>query len=269
MTDVNTIKLYARSMGMLLKCQLQYPVSFLLQTLAQLVMEGGEMMAVILIIDRFDRVHQWEAGDLFFFFGLMSVTFYLTECFGRGITGEFPSLVRSGRLDTLLLRPRGVLTQVLCSAIDPRRITCIAVGLTALVIGSRLSAIRWTAEKALLLAEAIGFGILLILALFLIEAIFCIHSVKSVELVNALTYGGRSACEYPVTIYPRPLRVLFATVAPFALVLQVPAGCILDKPLFPWPAWTAFLCPLSGALLFGIIYLLFRKAMRFYRSTGS
>ena len=166
---MNTIRLYIRSMGMLLKCQLQYPVSFLLQTLAQLIMEGGEMLALILIIDRFDRVNQWEAGDLFFFFGIMSVTFYLTECFGRGITGEFPSLIRSGQLDTLLLRPRGILTQVLCSAVDPRRITCIAVGITALVIGCRLSAVQWTILKAFLMAEAILFGFMLILGLFLIE----------------------------------------------------------------------------------------------------
>ena len=124
---MNTIRLYLRSMRMLMKCQFEYPLSFFLQTLAQLVMEGGEMMAVILIIDRFDRVNQWEAGDLFFFFGIMSVTFYLTECFGRGLTGNFPSLVRTGMLDTLLLRPRGVMTQVLCSAVDARRIACIAL----------------------------------------------------------------------------------------------------------------------------------------------
>ncbi len=266
---MNTVKLYLRSMAMFIRCQLQYPASFLLQTLAQLIMEGGEMLAVILIIDRFDRLHQWEAGDLFFFFGLMSVTFYLTECFGRGLTGEFPSMVRTGRLDTLLLRPRGILTQVLCSAADPRRISCIAVGVAALAVGSGLSAIRWTLWKAVLLAESILFGVVLILGLFMIEAIFCIYSVKSVELVNALTYGGRSACEYPVTVYPRPLRVLFSTLAPFALVLQVPAGFILGKPLWAWPLWTAFACPLSGILVFGIIFFFFHRALRFYRSTGS
>ncbi len=266
---MKTIRLYLRSMGILLKSQLQYPVSFLLQTLAQLIMEGGEMLALILIIDRFDRVNQWEAGDLFFFFGMMSVTFYLTECFGRGITGEFPSMVRSGRLDTLLLRPRGILTQVLCSAVDPRRITCIAVGVTALVIGCRLSAVRWTVLKVLLFTEAVAFGFILILGLFMIESVFCIYSVKSVELVNAITYGGRSACEYPVTIYPRPLRILFTAFAPFALVLQTPAAYILDKPLFGWPGWAAFLAPLSGAVLFGLIYLLFQRAMRDYRSAGN
>ncbi len=266
---MNTIKLYLRSMGMLLKCQLQYPTSFFIQTLAQLVMEGGELMALILLIDRFQQLNQWTAGNLFFFFGIMSVTFYLTEIFGRGITGAFPGMVRTGQLDTLLLRPRGVLTQVLCSAIDPRRITCIAVGVTAMVIGSNLSAVHWTWIKAAMLAEAILMGGLLILGLFMIEAVFCIYSVKSVELVNVLTYGGRSTCEYPADIYPRPLRMLFTTVAPFVLVLQFPASCILDKPLFGWPAGLAFLTPLSGAVSFAVIYAVFQWAMRYYRSTGS
>lgn len=266
---MNTLRLYGRSMVMLIRSQLQYPLSFLMQTLAQLVMEGGEMLAVILIIDRFDRLNQWGPGDLYFFFGLMSVSFYVTEIFGRGITGNFPSMVRSGQLDTLLLRPRGVLTQVLCSAADPRRITCVAVGTVSLILGSHLSQISWSFSKALLLAESIFFSFWLLLGLFMIEAILCIHSVKSVELANALTYGGRSACEYPVDIYPRPLRLLFTVIAPFALVMHVPASAILDKPVFGWPLWTAFLAPVSGLALFGIMYVLFRKALRFYRSTGS
>ena len=262
---MNTLRLYGRSMAILIKSQLQYPASFLMQTLAQLVMEGGEMLAVILIIDRFDRLNQWGPGDLYFFFGLMSVSFYLTEIFGRGVTGNFPSMVRTGQLDTVLLRPRGVLTQVLCSAADPRRITCIAVGVVSLVLGSRLSAIAWNPAKVLLLAESILFSFWLLLGLFMVEAILSIHSVKSVELANALTYGGRSACEYPSDIYPRPLRLLFTVIAPFALVMHVPASMILDKPLYGWPLWTGFVTPLAGLALFGVMYLLFRKAMRFYR----
>lgn len=266
---MDTIRLYIRSMGMLIKSQLQYRTSFIMQTLAQLVMEGGEMLAVILIMNRFERLNQWEAGDLYVFFGAMSITFYLTEIFGRGMTGNFPSMVRTGQLDTLLLRPRGIITQVLCSGTDPRRITCIVVGVASLVIGSRMSGVEWTALKVLAMLESFLMGGMLILALFMIEAIFCIHSVKSVELVNALTYGGRSACEYPIDIYPRPLRVLFTVVAPFALTLHVPFAWILGKPLYGWPVWTVFVSPLAGAVVLGIMVVLFHKAIRFYRSTGS
>lgn len=266
---MDTVRLYLHSMRMLLKSQLQYPLSFFLQTAAQLVMEGGEMLAVILLVNRFDRLNQWGPGDLYFFFGLMAVTFYLMECFGRGITGNFPYLIRTGQLDTFLTRPRGMLTQVLCSAVDPRRLICIAVGVVSLVIGSRLSAVRWTAAAVLLMAEAVAGGSMLILGLFLIEGIFCIYSVKSVELVNALTYGGRSACEYPVDTYPRPLRILFTAAAPFALTLHLPGSVILGKPLYGWPEWTAFVSPLTGPAAFGVFFLLFRRAMRHYRSTGS
>ena len=266
---MDTIKLYWKSMGILLKSQLQYPASFIMQTIAQLVMEGGELLAVILIVDRFDSLNQWMPGDLYFFFGIMSVTFYLTEFLGRGVTGAFPSMVRSGQLDTLLLRPRGVLTQVLCSAIDPRRVACIAVGTAALILGSKMAGVEWTPLKALALTEAILLGVMLVLGLFLIEAVLCIHSVKSVELTNALTYGGRSACQYPIDIFPRPLRMLFTVVAPFALTLHVPAAYILGKPLYGWPAWTAFVTPLAGAAAFWILYAVFQKAMKFYRSTGS
>ena len=266
---MDTVKLYLKSMKMLLRSQMQYPASFIMQTIAQIVMEGGEMMAVLLIIDRFDSLNQWSGGNLLFFFGMMSVTFYLTECFGRGVTGAFPSLVRSGQLDTFLLRPRGVLTQVLCHAIDPRRLGCIGVGVISLILGSRQSAIIWTGSKTLLFLESILFGGMLILGLFLIEAIFCIHSVKSIEVVNALTYGGRSACQYPIDIYPRPLRILFTAVAPFALVLHVPSAFILDKPMYGLPGFAAFLCPAAGAAFFLLMYGLFRKAMTYYRSTGS
>ena len=103
----------------------------------------------------------------------------------------------------------------------------------------------------------------------MIEAVLCIYSVKSVELANTLTYGGRSACQYPVDTYPRTLRILFTVVAPFALVMHIPASHILDKPLFAWPAWTAFVTPLAGFVLFGVMYLLFTSAMQHYRSAGN
>ena len=266
---MNTLRLYLKSMSILVKCHLQYPLSFTLQTFGQLIMEGAELLAVILLVDRFGHLHQWTAGDLYFFFGLMSVTFYLAEFFGRGLTGNFSGMVQSGELDTLLLRPRGILTQVICSAIDPRRISCIAVGTVSLVIGSRMSGVVWTLPGILLLIESIFCGFWLVLGLFQIEAILCIYSVKSVELSNTLTYGGRSACQYPVDTYPRPLRTLFTVVAPFALVMHVPAAYILGKPLYGWPAWTAFVCPLSGAAVFAVMYCVFRRAMRHYRSTGS
>ena len=40
---------------------------------AESILTGG-FLAVILLVDRFERMNRWEAGDLYFFFGL-------TACF--------------------------------------------------------------------------------------------------------------------------------------------------------------------------------------------
>ena len=50
---MDAFRLYLHSVKMLVKCQLQYRTSFVLQTISQLVMMAGEMLAVVLIIDRF------------------------------------------------------------------------------------------------------------------------------------------------------------------------------------------------------------------------
>ena len=262
------IRLYFRSMLMYLKARMNYPKSFFIQTLSQLVMLGGELMAVLLVIDRFGGLKGWTGGDLLFFFGLLATAFFICECFFRGVTC-FPPLVRSGRLDTFLLRPRGILTQTLCAELDARRLGAILIGVLSLLIGSAQANVCWNVAKLLCLLMSVGGACMLILGLFLLEATLSIFSVQSIEIVNALTYGGRSACQYPIDIYPKPLRILFIFVAPFALTTHLPASYILGKTMFNAPGWTAFISPLAGGVTLFISYLLFRWALKRYRSTGS
>ena len=110
----------------------------------------------------------------------------------------------------------------------------------------------------------------MLLGLFLVEATLCFLSVQSIEAVNILTYGGRTACEYPVDIYPRPIRLLFMYVAPFGLCMHVPVSALLHHPMVDWPAWTVYLAPLAGAMFFLLMALVWRKVgVKRYCSTGS
>lgn len=265
---MDALRLYAKSCGMLMRSQWQYRYSFWLFTFTQLIMMGAELLAVLLLLDRFAAVGGWNAGEILFFFGLMTTSFYLVEAFGRGITA-FSPFVQRGELDTVLVRPRGVLFQVLCSQADPRRFGAIAVGLAALILGAVRARVQWSALKALLLVWSIAGCGALVLALFMIEATLCFFSVKSVEMVNVLTYGGRSACQYPVDIYPRWLQLLFTVVAPFALTMHLPASLILDKPLWGAGAGWAFTSPLTGFLALAVMTGVFYRGLRHYRSTGS
>lgn len=256
------------SMKMLWKSAAQYRASLIMQVIAQVVMTAGDLLAVLVLMDRFLHIGQWQPAEVLFFFGVMQASFALTECLGRGIS-SFQSYVSAGQFDSVLLRPRGLLLQVVCSQLDPRRFGSFAVGAAAVALASATLHLRWTAAKALLLAETVVGSLLLLMGLFLIEATVSFFSVRSIEMVNALTYGGRTTCQYPIDIYPTPLRLLFLWVAPIALCMHLPVSVILDRPMFDVPLWCAYIAPLAGAVFFLVMSRIWYVGVKHYRSTGS
>lgn len=262
------MKYVLHAVRMLWKSAMQYRSSLVMQVIAQFVMTAGELLAVVVLLSRFEAVGHWSAPEIMFFFGVMQATFALTELFGRGVAA-FPSFVNAGHFDALLLRPRPLLLQVLCSQLDPRRFGSFLVGLASVAAASSWLNIVWTAEKVILLAVTILGSMLLILGLFLIEATVTFFSVKSIEMVNVLTYGGRTTCQYPVDIFPKPLRLLFTYLAPFALCLHWPVSYVIGQPMVNLPGWAMFLCPLAGAAFFVLMSRVWYVGVRHYRSTGS
>lgn len=229
----------------------------------------GVQLLWLMLLGRFTSVGQWSGSEIMFFFGMMQMTFAITECVGRGLAA-FSQVVQGGEFDQILLRPRNLLVQVLCSRADPRRLSTAALGIVLMWLSVTQLGIPWTLGSTVLLLISVAGTVLMLLGLFLVEATLCFLSVQSIEAVNILTYGGRTACEYPVDIYPRPIRLLFMYVAPFGLCMHVPVSALLHHPMVDWPAWTAYLAPLAGAMFFLLMALVWRKVgVKRYCSTGS
>ncbi len=266
---MKNLRLYFHSMQMNLRAHFEYKLSFFLQFLGQFVMLFGEFLAVVLVVDRFHGVKQFNGNDLLFFFGILSVEFYTCEFFFRGIT-NFSPYVKNGRLDTFFLRPRGIVTQIISYEMDVRRIGAILVGVFALFLSIHNASIHFTFLKTLIFLLSMVGGCSLIVGLFMLDASLTIFSVQSIEIFNIFTYGGRSTAQYPLTIYKQPIKLLFMYVVPFFFTTQVPAAYILDKEIYTFssPLW-AFITPFSGILFLCVAYFILRIALLNYRSTGS
>ena len=70
---INSLFLYFKSCRMLIRSQMQYRASFLMQTFTQLVMMVTELLAVLILMDRFSVLGQWNRGEILFFFGMYAV----------------------------------------------------------------------------------------------------------------------------------------------------------------------------------------------------
>ena len=159
---MKTLRYMGHAMGLLLRSAMQYRASFLMQTLSQAVMTGGELLAVEVLLGRFTRLGPWSGPEILFFFGVMQCVFALGQFLGRGVE-NFSAYVHSGEFDTMLARPRALFVQVICARLDPRRLGGILVGLCALALAAAGQPIAWSWGKALLLlVSCLGSALLLL-----------------------------------------------------------------------------------------------------------
>src|SRR6185312_3342556 len=93
--------------------------------------------------------------------------------------------------------------------------------------------------------------------------------IESGEFANAFTYGGRTFTGYPVNIYGRELRALFAYGLGFAFVAYYPALVILGRPdPLGGPSWLGWSAPAVAAVAGTVAWALWRHGLRHYRGAG-
>jgi len=266
---MSPLRLYFRYAAASLRAQAQYRVSFALWSIAQFIGVGVEFLAVWVLLDRFGAIRGWALPELSILFAIVNIAFALAESFGRGFD-TFPNVITSGDFDRLLLRPRSTAFQVACREFQFLRVGRLALGVVMLVWGAAHSGITFGAAKLALVAGAIAGGACVFYGLFILQATMSFWTIESLEIINALTYGGTETAQYPLTFYRRWFRGFFTFVVPLAFVSYIPAGVLLGRdtvPALPEPLrWAS---PIVGVAFLGVTLLIWRFGERRYVSTGS
>jgi ABC-2 type transport system permease protein len=130
--------------------------------------------------------------------------------------------------------------------------------------------IDWTLPRVALALGAIAGGAALFAGLIVLQATLAFWTTETLEIMNAVTYGGVETTQYPLVIYRPWFRTFFTYAAPLATISYYPAIAILGRP-----------DPLGSSLLFqylspavGVVFLVlslqvWKIGVRHYTSTGS
>ncbi len=266
----NALSLYFKYVATSVRSQMQYRAAFVMQSFGFFMMTGVEVLSVVVLFDRFRALDNWSLPEVAFLYGLVNVSFALSEGIGRGFD-VFHLSVRRGEFDRMLLRPRSAALQVAGNEVQMMRAGRLAQALLVLLIASRALSVAWTPAKVFLVLFAVTGGVCLFIGLFVFQATISFWTVQSLEIVNTLTYGGCEAGKFPVSIYKRWFRTLFIFVVPLACVQYFPSLAIFEKvdPMMASPVWFQWSAPAMGVLFLAAALGFWRFGVRHYRSTGS
>jgi ABC-2 type transport system permease protein len=265
---VDSVLVWRRLVGAQIRSQLQYRMSFALDLGGAFLISFIDFLAVLVIFHNTRRLGVWSIREVAFLYALSSISFALTDLL-IGHLDQFPQKIRDGNFDILLVRPRGTLFQVIASDFQVRRLGKAVQGALVLVYVVGSLTIPWDAGRIAMLVVMIPSAIVIFASVWTVGSCLSFWTTDGGEFTNAFTYGGNFLAQYPIDIFSSWLRRFLAYIVPLAFVCYFPALYILDKsdPL-GLPRLLEFSSPLVAAIATVIAGLVWRGAVRHYRSAG-
>lgn len=267
---MNAVRLYGRYVRASLRSQMQYPGSFVLTSVGAFLATGVDFVAVWALFARFRQLAGWHFGDVALFYAVIGVSFALADGLTRGFDVFGPQFVKTGDFDRVLVRPRSTVLQLLGYEVRATRIGRIAQAMLVGWLGVHLTSVSWTWQVWGTLLFAVAGGMALFCGILVLQATLAFWTVESLEIVNAVTYGGVEAAQYPLDIYARWFRNFLIFVVPLGCVSYFPVASVLGRADRTGVA--AGLLPLAPALGFvflGAALWIWHFGVRHYTSTGS
>lgn len=266
---LDSLYVYRRFLGVSLRSQMQYKASFLMQLAGRLLVNSGELMAIFVLFDRFGSIGGWNVYQVAFLYGIVNVSFAVADAMSTGFD-LFGDMVKSGDFDRILTRPRSTILQLGGQELTLRRISRLTPGIAALVFAAMNMELDWSLANSGLLLLSVAGGAALFAGLIVLQATLAFWTTETLELMNALTYGGVETTQYPINIYRPWFRNIFTFGVPLATVSYFPSLAIMGVPdPLGTPLWFQYLAPLIGIGFLLASLQVWRFGVRRYMSTGN
>lgn len=260
------IRLYFKLIVISVRMQMQHRASFIMLTSALFVSTFMDIFGIWVLFDRFNMVKDWSFEEVALLYGIMNISFALSEATARGFD-TFSHTIKNGDFDRVLLRPLGTLFQIATREVQLTRVGRLLQGSVVLIFGFNALDFSFFSLHSLVICMAIIGAACLFYGLFVLQATISFWTIETLELMNIVTYGGLESGQYPMSIYNPWFKFFFSFIIPLAYVAYYPLATLLHYDTFP--LWTTLLFPLSGGLFLYLCCQLWERGVCRYHSTGN
>lgn len=243
---------------------MQHKLSFALTMLSQFTGSLTFFLTIHFLLMRFHSVRGFKYEEVLLCFAVVLMAFSLAECFFRGFD-RFSVTLSNGQFDRMMVRPRGLVFQVVASQTEFTRLGRFVQACILFAYVLPRCNVLWTADKVLTLLLMILCGVLEFSGLFVIYAALCFFTTEGLEFINIFTDGGREFGSYPLSIYGEGVLKFFTYIIPMAMWQYYPLLYLIGRT----ENRLYMLAPLISIVFLIPCYALWRIGVRHFRSTGS
>jgi len=259
---------YLRLLGLFAKVSVQddaaYRADFLSHAAMSLVHVGAEVVGLWTIFANTRSLAGWTVFEVVTLVGVFRVMSGVVGLVVAPNMRQIMEDIRDGRLDFALLKPVNSQFYVSARRIVLWRTMDVVVGFLMVAVGcAKLSAVLSAPAVAKFLVMLLV-GVVIIYSFWLVLAT-CAFWFTRISNIEMVFWNVFEAGRYPVTIYPRWIRVALTYVLPLAFLTTFPAGTLVGKLGVPHVA---------GAIALAVVSLtaasvFWRIGLRYYSGASA
>lgn len=258
------MKLYLNSLALHLKSELEYRMSFIISFLSQILIFFTYYFVIIALFSKFNNIKGFTLYEVLLCFSIIQFGFAFNEVFARGID-KFDKLIIEGGFDRLLLRPKNLILQVLCSDGDFVKVSRLIQAVIVLVIALINLKVKITLLKIICLILMLISSCAIFFGIFLLAASYCFMTVQGLEVRNVFTDGGKHMAQYPIGVFKKGFVFFFTFIIPYAFVNYYPLLYFIGKNDNIWYAFS----PVVVLLYLIPCFIVFYMGVKKYEGSGS
>jgi ABC-2 type transport system permease protein len=227
------IEIYSIMLRNSLIREMSFKANFLLWMLVEVLWFVGQIVFFSIIFGNVDRIGDWTKWEVVLLIGTHQMISQLFQAFFFTNVAAVPELVRTGKLDSLLVLP--VDSQFAVSTKQFALDSVVNAALGGVVVGVALSNLGYVPGpiSILLYLIAIGFGIAVHYSIMLSLAAVSFWIIRAQGLVYGY-FNFLNIARYPDSIFPPLFKFIFSWIVPVVVVSNVPARVLAKSFGQPW-----------------------------------
>src|SRR2546425_6763950 len=246
--------------------ELSFKANFLLWMIVEVLWFCGQIIFFSIIFGNVDRIGDWTKWEVVLLVGTHQMIAQLFQAFFFVNVANIPELVRTGKLDSLLVLPVDSQFAVSTKQFALDSIINAALGGVVVCVSLSQLGVVPTPMSILLYVVALGFGVAVHYSIMLGLAGVSFWIVRAQGLVYGY-FNFLNIARYPDVIFPRIFRMIFGWVIPVVIIANIPARLLIKS--LGQPGWLMFHLIVAGTIAALISRAFWRWALQHYSSASS